>query len=514
MRVLFREHHLALGLVPGPARLAQGDGVIWLAGGGRGESAVLRFADGSWRSRRVDANGLRAVLPIDAHTAVLCGEHGYLAVMHDDDIAVVETDTDGCLYSLARDPAGGFCVGGDDGWLAHMRLGDRATRRLDRQGPRLLRLAFGADGALLLATSIGLLRRHNDMTVTALAATAPLTDLAFAPDGTLAISGDGGQLYLVRPGAAATRCSGAPMIDLEAIAFDPRIAAFVVVGERGWIGVLQLDGTVAHRADAKPPFRLSSVLPLDDGTLYAGWAEQGPPYRMRGAVYFDGAAALDAVAAPPKQALPPRRERSFAVAAQPLTAAGAIELSLEEAKARLPEVSWPDTDCVRVRFYDGDVRVADGTDLLAENNPGGYCVAIRGNLVVDGVLEAAAGGDGYDSVLVIAGDAWAEAAVFRGGIKASLTGVLEVGSVVICSHGDNGGTLWAKGIRAQVVHYSLYFPKPDATLDAFCVGDVYGETSFAPDRAAEVFVPEVLDDGTLDEGTAADWLSSGRSILR
>lgn len=514
MRVLFREHHLVLGIVPGPARLAQRDGVIWLAGGGRGESAVLRFADGSWRALRIAANGLRAVLPIDARTAVICGEHGYLATVRGDEVAVVDTDTDGCLYALASDGDGAIWVGGDDGWLARTRLGDHAAACVDRGGPRLLRLAIGPDGALRIATSIGLLRRWNGATVTELEATAPLTDLAFAPDGTLAVSGDGGQLFLARAGAALTPCAGAPAIDLEAIAFDPRIDAFVVVGERGWIGVLHRDGTVAHRADVKPPFRLSSALPLDDGTLYAGWAEQGPPYRMRGAVYFDGITAPEAVAPPTKQVLPRPRVRTFAMVGPALSAGDGIDLSLDEAKARLPRVSWPDTDCARVRFYDGDVRVADTTALLDDNNPGGYCVAIRGNLVVDGVLDAAAGGDGYDSVLAVEGNAWAHAAVFRSGIKASFSGALEVASVVICSHGDNGGTLWAEAIRAQVIHYSLYFPKPDAALDAFCIGDVYGETSFDPGRAGEVFIAEVLDEGTLDEIGAAALLREGRSILR
>ena len=259
-------------------------------------------------------------------------------------------------------------------------------------------------------------------------------------------------------------------------------------------------------------------MPLDDGTLYAGWAEQGPPYRMRGALYLDGDGdgvdAPDAVMAAPKQALPAPRVRSFTVAAPALSAADGLDLSIEDARARLPGVSWPDTGCKRVRFFDGDVRVADTEQLFADNNPGGYCVAIRGNLVVDGVLDAAAGGDGYDSVLAVGGNAWANAAIFRGGIKASIGGDLEVASVVICSHGDDGGTLWAKTIRAQVVHYSLYFPKPDADLDAFCIGDVYGEESFDPGRAGEVFVPEALEEGVLDERGAARLLRAGTPILR
>jgi hypothetical protein len=65
-----------------------------------------------------------------------------------------------------------------------------------------------------------------------------------------------------------------------------------------------------------------------------------------------------------------------------------------------------------------------------------------------------------------------------------------------------------------VLSYSLYFPKPDAEIDAFCIGDVYGDTSFPPERANEVFVADVLEVGELDERVAASWLREGRSILR
>jgi hypothetical protein len=51
-------------------------------------------------------------------------------------------------------------------------------------------------------------------------------------------------------------------------------------------------------------------------------------------------------------------------------------------------------------------------------------------------------------------------------------------------------------------------------VDAFCIGDVYGDTSFPPARGNEVFVADVLEDGELDESTAAAWLDEGRPILR
>jgi hypothetical protein len=118
-------------------------------------------------------------------------------------------------------------------------------------------------------------------------------------------------------------------------------------------------------------------------------------------------------------------------------------------------------------------------------------------------------------VLVVGGNVWAESAIFRYGIKAAIGGAFEVASVIVCSHGDDGGTLWAGAIRAQVLAYSLYFPRPDANpLDAFCIGDVYGERSFSPGRANEVFVADVLDEGGFDESALADALRAGKPVLR
>lgn len=193
-------------------------------------------------------------------------------------------------------------------------------------------------------------------------------------------------------------------------------------------------------------------------------------------------------------------------------------IPLEEARERMPGVAWPEFPPFdQIRFYDGDLHVTDITALkeYEEREASGYAVAISGDLIVDGMLDATAGGGGYGSLLVVQGDVWADAALFRYAITASIGGTLEVATVVLCDHGDDGGTLSATAIRAQVVFYSLYFPKPEGEIDAFCIGDVYGDTSsFPPERANEVFVADVLDDGELDEIAAADWLAKGRSILR
>ena len=73
------------------------------AGGGRGTSALLRFDAGGWRAQPVDANGLRAVLPLSGEAVVVAGEHGYLAVIDGEGVSPVELPGyDGCLYALVR----------------------------------------------------------------------------------------------------------------------------------------------------------------------------------------------------------------------------------------------------------------------------------------------------------------------------------------------------------------------------------------------------------------------------
>jgi hypothetical protein len=271
---------------------------------------------------------------------------------------------------------------------------------------------------------------------------------------------------------------------------------------------------------AVPPYRLTSVLSWGDGHLFTGWVQTGAPYRLRGALYFDGAgeAAPSKVYRAPRQDFGPPRVRTVGNSGRtPLAVEDSEVIPLAAAKQRMPEVTWPDFPPFdEIRFYDGDLHVADVTALMEyeEYEASGYAIAISGDLIVDGTLDATAGGDGYGSLLVVQGDVWAHAALFRYGIAASIGGTLEVATVVQCDHGDDGGVLWATTIRAQVLSYSLYFPKPDAEIDAFCIGDVYGDTSFPPERANEVFVAEVLEDGELDERTAATWLSEGRSILR
>ncbi|MEV0358064.1 hypothetical protein AB0H71_18610 [Nocardia sp. NPDC050697] len=515
MRAFMVDGHPLLGSIPGPLTTARFGTTLWAAGGGRGFSAVLRYDDRGWRSRPLGAHGLRAILPLSSSTAVVAGEHGYLAIIDGDEHRTIPTGTPGCLYALTT--AGeSLWVTGDDGFAAVL---DPRTSEL-RVHPAftadsIVAAAAAPGGGTVFAAGETLLTRAPDGSVTELfRGNAPLCGVAFAPDGRAVVGGDKGQLSHAAPGGPFRPCPDAPPLDLEHVHYDAGRDRFLVVGDRGFVGVLDDTGFRAA-PPATPPYRLTGVTEWGDGHLYSGWTEQGPPFEFRGALYHDGTAAPEAVYQAPRQDFGPPRSRTVAEPAPTALGAGDYTvLPLAEATRLLPEVSWPDCALDEVRFYDGDVHVADTVALLEEHDDAGYAVAIRGDLTVDGTLDATAGGDGYGSLLVVGGDVWARAALFRYGIAASIAGTLEVATVVLCDHGDDGGTLWAGAISAQVLSYSLYFPRPDAEFDAFLIGDVYGEASFPPDRADEVFVPGVLENGYLDEGTAAQWLREGRAVLR
>ncbi|MEU4433280.1 hypothetical protein AB0F65_21570 [Nocardia rhamnosiphila] len=274
MDAFLKDGHPLLGSLPGPLALAGRDGVIWAAGGGRGESALSRFDAEGWRRWPVDANGLRAVYPLDDGTVVLAGEHGYLAIADGARIRRVATPCEGCLYALTG--VGELIwVTGDDGFVAtldprtsELRIHARFT------SDSVVGVAAAPGGELVFVTGSRLLRRASDGAVNALfSGRAPLTDAAFAPDGRLAVAGDAGQLYLAAPGRSPEPCD-APALDLERLSYDARRDAFLVTGEGGFVGVLGRDGILNTLPAAVPAYRLTGILPWRDGHLYAGWIQQ------------------------------------------------------------------------------------------------------------------------------------------------------------------------------------------------------------------------------------------------
>jgi hypothetical protein len=509
MHELFRDSHPILGSIPGPLAFAEADDVVWVCGGGRGRSAVLRFGPDGWHRIRVAAHGLRAILPLAPDRAIVVGEYGFAAYVFADperDADMIDVPAKACLFAVARAGDGRIVAGGDGGPMYAIQ-GTSAEIRRTGTTDRVAHIVADGDTWLWAGTS-GLYRAvENGYSTRLLDTSAALTRIARAPDGTLALSGDGGQLWFVR-GEDVVRVDSGVTLDLETIAWDPAAARFVIGGARGTLLALATDGTVSPLATFDPERSVTAVLPCRGGVLAGGWKQTGAPYS------FAGDDPPLAVRLPPRQTLPPRRERSFEISASPLGAADGVMLPLDEAKARLPDVSWPDTTQLEyIRYYAGDVRVADTEQLLANTERRGFGVAIAGNLVVDGALDAAAGGDGYDSVLVVTGNVFAESAIFRNGIACVVGDLFEVATVILMSHGDDGGYLACERVRAQVLAYSCYFSPPSCELDCFLIGDVYGECAFPPHRSAEVFVPEVLDGGAFDEGELAAALCAGKPVL-
>lgn len=514
MHLLFSEGDPYLGLIPGPLAFGLWEDVVFAAGGGRGESAVLQFSEGAWRSMPVpQAHGLRAVHPLSATRALVSGERGFLAFVDiaDRRVEVLHTNTEACLFDIARDGAR-FVVGGDEGtWLEL----DGAATSLRTLGSERVVSALRRGPAWLWLGSRGLHRREGVHDVVVLETSAPLTDWVELADGALLLSGDEGQLWRLEPSGAFTRIPVPVTDDLECLC---------LAGDRAVIGtsrgaLLELSDCVVRevdRLDARPA--ISALLPVAGGVLVGAWWQTGAPFRLRGHLAFFGSngEALKTVAPPPRQAIPPRRERTVALGVETfLSAKDGVVVPLEEAKAALPGAVWPDTSLELVRLYRGSVRAATTKALFSETEKGGYAVVVTGDLVVDGHLDAVAGGDGYDSVLMVGGSVWCHSAEFRYGIKASVAGTFECAEVIVCSRGDDGGYLQAERVRARVLAYSTYFPRPEAAeLDCFCIGDVYGDEGFPPERAAEVFVPEVLEPGGFNEDALVEALERGVDVVR
>jgi hypothetical protein len=177
MHELFRDEHPWLGVIPGPLGFGAFEDALWIAGGGRGESAVFRYARDEragavgWQRCQVDAHGLRAILPIARDRAIVVGERGYYArVDVDGEVLDVATGTTACLFSLARDGLDTILAGGDGGVLLAITNGTctvRPTGLRDRpgspmsRGPRPCSRRFGSTPATSASRRRGICSRRR-----------------------------------------------------------------------------------------------------------------------------------------------------------------------------------------------------------------------------------------------------------------------------------------------------------------------------------------------------------------
>ncbi|HEU4536577.1 MAG TPA: hypothetical protein VFS00_20775 [Polyangiaceae bacterium] len=290
-RLIARSHDPRLGNVPGPLGLAAAGGALWVAGGGRGASAVLRHSGGAWaRCEDLPANGLRSVFAASKREAWVAGEGGFLAWTDDggEGFETIDTRARGCLYGLARDASGALWVGGDEGLLLRAADGWAFARVDVGLDERIFRVLPGAggEGRLVAEHTIGRLDLASGALEPLLREPAAvINDLAASPDGRWLAVGDAGKLWHSADGVRFEAVDAGTSADLARVVFW-----------QGEFWVTTGGGALRHSADgatwAEAPvaglegLHLTSMLPFQGGLLVSGWRYEGP--RSVGGLAFVG----------------------------------------------------------------------------------------------------------------------------------------------------------------------------------------------------------------------------------
>jgi photosystem II stability/assembly factor-like uncharacterized protein len=300
-RLIVRSHDPRLGNIPGPLGLSAAGGALWVAGGGRGASTVLRHAGGAWsRCEDVPANGLRSVFAASKQEAWVAGEGGFLAWTDDggEGFETIETRARGCLYGLSRDAGGAIWVGGDEGLLLRAVDGWAFTRVDVGLDERIFRVlpGEGREGRLVAEHTIGRLDLDSGQL-------EPLLREPSAVINDLAVSGDGGRWLAVGDGGKLWRSGDGLRFELIDAGTTADLARIVFWQDEFWIttsGVAlrrSADGLTWSEAPVAglEGLLLTSMLPFQGGLLVAGWRYEGP--RTVGGLAFLGpdASALLAI---------------------------------------------------------------------------------------------------------------------------------------------------------------------------------------------------------------------------
>ncbi|HEU4411617.1 MAG TPA: hypothetical protein VFS43_40610 [Polyangiaceae bacterium] len=290
-RLILRTSDPHLGPLPGPVALAASGGALWVAGGGRGSSAVLRFAGGAWsRCEDVPANGLRSVLAASKGEAWVAGEGGFLAWTDDggEGFETIETRTRGCLFGLSRDAAGAIWVSGDEGLLLRSSDGVTFARVELGIGERIFRVVPGDDGVgwLVAEHTLGRLDLGSGRLETLLHdASAVINDVASSGGGCWLAVGDAGRLWRSTDGTRFEAVESGTSADLAR-----------AISWQGEFWVTTSEGSLRRSADGlawrEQPvaglegLRLTSMLPFQGGLLVSGWRYEGQ--RSVGGLAFVG----------------------------------------------------------------------------------------------------------------------------------------------------------------------------------------------------------------------------------
>lgn len=217
------------------------------------------------------AFGLRSVLAV-GDAVWVCGEYGQLATSRDHGASwtVLETGTEGCLYSLALGLDGAVWVVGDAGYAARV-LGERVVRVELGTSVRISRVVAVREEMCFLGFD-GKLRRWAAGVVTEVStgATKPLTGLVQTKGHGWVVTGDGGFIGRSPDGTWFSRVASGVEVDLEGIAVlaDGRL---IVVGDRAQVLTSSDEGRTWRAVTSKLGLvHLWSVRRFGGGVLIGG----------------------------------------------------------------------------------------------------------------------------------------------------------------------------------------------------------------------------------------------------
>ena len=246
------------------AEIAEADGWFFASGGTYHRSTFLRSQDGeSFQKGNVPkTSGLRGLVARAEDDVIVVGEYGMIAITRDrgDSWEVADSPVNHCLYRIL-DAAGALWAVCDSGVIRSDDEG-QSWERVHRSARMLKcesvdrRIFFFGDGMYVWDGS-----SYTEVDV---AREAPLTGLAPAPDGTLALIGDGGQVFCSDDGLDWTRVRTPTDADLEDIVVVPD--GLVAVGSGGTV-LFSEDARSWELIDVGVNDHLWSALPVRGGLL-------------------------------------------------------------------------------------------------------------------------------------------------------------------------------------------------------------------------------------------------------
>jgi Leucine-rich repeat (LRR) protein len=168
------------------------------------------------------------------------------------------------------------------------------------------------------------------------------------------------------------------------------------------------------------------------------------------------------------------------------------------------------------RLYPGGLHV-DGdfsSEPKVDANP--YNVVVDGDLVVSGTIEWS---DYGGSFVYVTGNVRCKNLLLQGCPSFVVRGDLVVENGIQGHHGDDGGYLDVRGAtRAKLIVNTLYFNmtfgSPPEAIICSHAGRINCPIDFGDEEFGDVFLPEFLDDGGIEELDVSKALREGRDVLR